>query len=368
MSRNPPQTLSVKRKRNEAPVDSLVVERTEKRQKSDGFSLPGNAAAPSEEEQAKSDTQDATVVYRLIQVPNGKIPLPIASPATQSPRRFLIDKTTGQRVLVEDRPVVQEKHATNGGQAHTSSAQEVKTVKSVPNIVVEETSRPRKRPGLGAALHPQATAKPRYVGKAEPSEDVVRQFEKFSDQVEREESDAPKQISRPSRFNVKPKPPKLRYKDRHPEKAAALDAKDSDAMEVDTDEYVYDTYVREIMLPDADGKIPEPQGTVGFIVINEEDVVWWNGNDESDREFDLDDEDENAEDYYANDYPEDELSSDDEYDRDPYKYRGEGDEEYDLDDAESDDDDGEDEPFRQSVPVPLPITRPSPGYWGLAGE
>ncbi|KAF2794373.1 hypothetical protein K505DRAFT_407562 [Melanomma pulvis-pyrius CBS 109.77] len=368
MSRNPPQTLSVKRKRNEAPVDSLVVERTEKRQKSDVFSLPGNAATPSGEQQAKSDAQDGTVVYRLRQVPNGKIPLPIASPATQSPRRFLIDKTTGQRVLVEDRPVVEDKHATNSVQAHPSCAQEVKTVKSVPNIVVEETSHLRKRPGPAAALRPKATAKSPYVGKAEPSEDVVRQFEKFSDQVEREELDAPKQVSRPSRFNVKPNPPKLRYKDRHPEKAAAQEAKDSEAMQVDTEEYVYDTYVREIILPDADGKIPEPQGTVGFIVINEEDVVWWNGDDESDREFDLDDEDENAEDYYANDYPEDELSSNDEYDRDPYKYRADRDEEYDLDDADNDDDDDKDESFRQSVPLPLPIIRPSPGYWGLADE
>ena len=83
---------------------------------------------------------------------------------------------------------------------------------------------------------------------------------------------------------------------------------------------------------------------------------WWNGEDESDQEFDTDEDDENAEDYYANDYPEDELDSDDEFGRDPYQRRyrhGSDDEEYDLEsyeDANSGDED--DEHFRR-ITAPL---------------
>jgi hypothetical protein len=364
MSRNPPQTLSVKRKRNEAPVDSLIVERTEKRLKSVGFPLGGQASKQSSE--SANDAKDASVVYRRIQTPSSRLPQPSPTPATQLPRRYHVERTTGQRIIVEDRPDVK---STNGGQPHTPSAQPV-AKQPVPEIVIEDNQRARKRPGPGAALHPTAAARARDVSRTrptnEPSEEVLRQFEAFSDMVEKEESGTP--IKSPSK-TVKPKAPKLRYRDRQPEKASTLSAKHPEAMEVDNEEYVYDTYVREIILPDADGKMPKPQGTVGFIVIGEEDEEWWNGDDESDREFDTDDEDENAEDYYANDYPEDELSSDDEFGRDPYKYRGEdGDEEYDLgdDDAESGD---EKAPFRQTVPVPLPIKPPkSPGYWGRQGE
>jgi hypothetical protein len=364
MSRNPPQTLSVKRKRNEAPVDSLVVERTEKRLKSEALPLPGQAQPAAAG--AGNDTKDASVVYRRIQVPNARLPQPSFTSATQLPRRYLVDRTTGQRILVEDRPVAK---SPSGAQLRKPSPRQ-DTTQPVPEIIVEESARARKRPGPGAALHPAAAARARDASRTrpvvEPSEEVVRQFEAFSDMVEREESGTP--VRSPSK-TIKPKAPKLRYRDRHPEKASGLNASGADAMEVDNDEYVYDTYVREIMLPDADGKMPEPQGTIGFIVISEEDEEWWNGDDESDREFDTDDEDENAEDYYANDYPEDELSSDDEFGRDPYQYRGgDGDEEYDLgdDDVESGD---EKAPFRQTVPVPLPIKPVKPsGYWGRQGE
>ncbi|KAF2714736.1 hypothetical protein K504DRAFT_366358 [Pleomassaria siparia CBS 279.74] len=346
MSPNPPQTLSVKRKRIDAPVDSLVVEHAEqtgKRFKSGNFP-----------------------VYRRIHTPNARSisTQTVVSPATQAPRRFLVDRTTGQRILVEDRPTGQENIRKDAAQAQTPHTEETSSSKTIPAIIVDEVSRPRKRPGPGATIQLRApspaAAKARHA--KEPSEDLVRQFEKFSDQVAREDSGVPSSALSPSRRNPKPKAPKQRFKDRHPN-----GADDADAMEIDTDEYVYDTYVREMVFPDANGKMPEPQGTIGFIVIAEEDEEWWNGDDESDREFDTDDEDENAEDYYGNDYPEDELSEDDEYGRDPYQYRKDDDEEYDLGDDDGIEEEKE-EPFKQSVPVPLPITPARLGYWGRQGE
>jgi hypothetical protein len=222
---------------------------------------------------------------------------------------------------------------------------------------------------------------------------MISQFEKFSYDVENEEVEKTRlaRLSSPSKF--KPKAPKLRYKDRHPEQAAALEGNDPDAMDamdVDGDDYVYDTYVREIIMPDASGKIPEPRGIVGFIVLTEEEEEWWFGEDESDREFDTDDQDSNAEDYYANDYPEDETDSDDDSDRggNDYIHGADNEDEYDLIDGAGSDDD-EEKSFRQTIPkvggarwgpadtgsdeeegkpVRQTVPKVSGVYWGQAGE
>ncbi|KAF2248433.1 hypothetical protein BU26DRAFT_334071 [Trematosphaeria pertusa] len=342
MAPNPPQTLSVKRKRTEPPVDSIVVQ-----------------------EQDKKRLKSETYAWRLVQKAGPKtVPQALPSPALEAPRFLHYHSTTGNRVILEAKPRVDNQGVGASKEGQVPTLPEVKQPEPASQA---ETPRPRKRPGAGSALHHTRRAPAeKKVEQNGPSEDEVRQFEQFSEQVENDELKASKPPSSPLKY--KPKVPALRYKDRHPDKAAALGIHDPDAMDVD--EYVYDTYVREIVMPDADGKLPEPQGTVGYIVINEEDEEWWNGDDESDREFDTDDEDENAEDYYANDYPEDELSSDDEYDRNLYqkKYRhGSDNEDFNLDDEDDDagarsDEDEDDEHFRRIAP-------PSrPGYWGRVGE
>lgn len=250
--------------------------------------------------------------------------------------------------------------AENKARAHLTIGEGDKVKESSQTVPEQATL--RKRPGAGATIKPvdpQIAKAFRGTAGTGPSDETIRELQKLSQDVETEEyMKATPSLQPPSSNKIKPKAPALRYKDRHPERSA----KDSNSMDVDSDDFVYDTYVREIILPGADGKVPEPEGTVGFIVLTEKDEEWWFDEDESDREFDTDDEDENAEDYYANDYPEDELSDDDEFDRDPYTYhRGEDDEEYDLDDnAESDVDDKQ--AFRQTVPK----TRAT--YWGQFGE
>ncbi|KAH7125530.1 hypothetical protein B0J11DRAFT_308542 [Dendryphion nanum] len=355
MSTNAPQTLSVKRKRNEAPVDSLVVERNDKRLKSAAFppsnidstvqgdSSPLKRKLNDPETQAKASsssqhnepsdkrskghTRSSTIVWRRIRVPHAYERRSLADPPPETPtRRFHVSHTDGERILIEHR---------DGGETQrkvtNTQEQSPQTLSAPqPNIAPSLTpAAPRKRPGAGTALQPRdpkLTQKPTttHVG---PSEETIRAFEKFSAQVENDETAVKTPVSPPRpRMKFQPKVPKLRYKDRHPE--ASTKAADPNAMDVDGAEYVYDMY--EIVMPDADGNTPEPEGTVGFIVLEEEDEEWWFG-DESDVEFDTDEDDENAEDYYTNDYPEEELSSDDEFDRDPYKYyHGSDDEEYDL--------------------------------------
>jgi hypothetical protein len=337
---NPPQTFAVKRKRNDAPVDTLVFDNTVKRQKSQNFK------------------------YRRLTKPNDAPPS-LPEPATPTAeRRFRLEPAVGRgrkHVFIEARPAEQNAERSEDGNM----------LKHDHESTPQETPRLRKRPGAGSALRPTTnTSTPTRSRSVEPTDSDVRELEAFSQQVEKEDNLL---IPLPSPSKHKPKPPAQRFAQRHPDKAAALEvqnnAGDVDAMDIDTDEYVYDTYIREVVLPDADGKLPEPTGTVGFLMIKEDEEDWWNGEDESDKEFDTDDEDENAEDYYANDYPEDELDEDDEYDRNLYqkKYRhGSDDEEYNLDEDENVIGSGEDEDdlhFKMTVPKTQ-----RPGYWGAVGE
>lgn len=348
---NPPQTLSVKRKRHEAPVDALIIEqqRIIKKQKSQSLDARPIAQPSSGH------------FYRRLTKPNDTPQQSLAPPTPTAERRFYLDaasRTQNKRVFVEEKAAAQRQAVAAGGELRVPAEESV----------LEETARPQKRPGRSTAYRPTPKSQTQSRTRTpEPTAHDVSQLEALSKQVEKEDN---LHIPLPSPSKHKPKAPAQRFAQRHPEKAAALAAQDGtqdgDAMDIDGDDYVYDTYIREPILPDA----PAPTGTVGTLVIAEEDEDWWNGEDESDKEFDTDDEDENAEDYYANDYPEDELDEDDEFGRDVYqkKFRaGSDDEEFNGDSDEEgavgSDGDEDDAHFRMTVPGVK-----KPGYWGAVGE
>ncbi|CAK7232725.1 hypothetical protein SCUCBS95973_009199 [Sporothrix curviconia] len=136
-----------------------------------------------------------------------------------------------------------------------------------------------------------------------------------------------------ARFKPKPGP---RYAERHADRMtdgpdedeAGDDDNDDDSgdesMTTDDEDYVTETYVRipghEAVKEQAGGNaVP---GNIGLLVFdNEPDLEFFYGVEEDSEEDWEDDEDENAENYYTHDYPEDEISSDDEYGRDAYHYR-----------------------------------------------
>ncbi|KIW02100.1 uncharacterized protein PV09_06590 [Verruconis gallopava] len=116
--------------------------------------------------------------------------------------------------------------------------------------------------------------------------------------------------------------------------AASASQPETDVMEVDNEaDYVYDTYYRHQVSKD---DMPDKSVSFGHLVIEEDQEDLWetyiDGQESEDEKFDTDDEDSNAEDYYGADYPEDEVASDDEYDRDAYQYRKNADdlEEFDV--------------------------------------
>ncbi|KAF5522173.1 hypothetical protein CGCA056_v006905 [Colletotrichum aenigma] len=151
--------------------------------------------------------------------------------------------------------------------------------------------------------------------------------------------------SSPSRF--KPKAPVKRFAERHPELAKELDGgKDrdesmTDASEADDDDddYVIEVYELAPSKPLLANIPPEEIGVLRF--DTKEDMELFYGNEEEDDSDYDDDEDENAENHYTADYPEDEVDSEDEYDRHAYLFRNANasdDEEFDLREQEEDED------------------------------
>jgi hypothetical protein len=183
----------------------------------------------------------------------------------------------------------------------------------------------------------------------------MREFLALADEVEQEAEQKKKKqqgpiivspVKKEYSSKHKPKLPVKRFRDRHPEQAkAAAEPTDPDAMDIDKD-YVYDTYVREVTMRDADGNPTAPEGSVGVIVITDEDEdlweTYWQEGEGSSEEYYTDDEDENAEDYYGADYPEDEVEHDDEFGINPYQYHHGDEEEYDAENDAWSDEEAED--------------------------
>ncbi|KAI5855574.1 hypothetical protein GGS23DRAFT_618889 [Durotheca rogersii] len=155
------------------------------------------------------------------------------------------------------------------------------------------------------------------------------------------------QPSTKAQSKLRPKLPAKRYAERHPEVLATASA-DRDMMDTDVDisdsddgEYIIETYER---VPASKLGEHVPPQSVGVLVFDEEpDLEYFYGDAaDSEDEWAEDEEDENAENYYTADYPDEEVASDDEYDRNPYSFRtGNASdlEEYDTRSDNSDDDD-----------------------------
>ncbi|KAM0124404.1 hypothetical protein ACHAO1_011046 [Botrytis cinerea] len=142
----------------------------------------------------------------------------------------------------------------------------------------------------------------------------------------------------------KPKVPALRYKERHPEEnTMEVDEEQMSGVEtdgdVDTDsEYIIETYIR---VPAEDIDNEDNKINFGILVLDAQSDI-----DEFYQDWDTDEEvedeaeeDENDENHYTADYPDAEVDSDDEYNRNAYAYRtGNASdlEEFDEDDSDED--------------------------------
>ncbi|KAL2164529.1 hypothetical protein VTH06DRAFT_3745 [Thermothelomyces fergusii] len=250
---------------------------------------------------------------------------------------------TGQPKSVDGSPSPEPSESSNG---------ETHAVQQQPSPVKY------KRPGTRACT--QSAKNKTLPPSMQPREDIdmdelaramdswtVQEINKNLDRM-KVESTTSKYSPATSRF--KPKAPKLRYFERHPESAAAKQRGDAvsqtqspgasvnvDAAAEDTtdeEDYVLETYERVPAERLREKAVPSHR--VGLLVFDTEpDMVEFFYGTEGDSDDDLpeDEEDENAENYYTADYPEEELDWDDELGRNPYTYTTQNDsdrEEYDL--------------------------------------
>ncbi|KAG5959902.1 hypothetical protein E4U58_004817 [Claviceps cyperi] len=380
----PPQIIRVKRKRDvETPVTFLQFDEDSKRQQSvrnwayqrrdttvSQSAVDSKATQPvihvSEpgEARKRKKVQDEGHEPQISEKPSD------ASTEPQEPRRFhvsramfakrvnetqesgAISKTTRHKsaVFVEStRKKLKSRRRRN--LAVSPSPEQVASRAITPDVPPEETvveHRQLKKPGVSRKPGSVATSQQPLNRKPLPDLSASRLEEdldkitndmnqwvlnELGANLQKMESDR-----QPLRF--KPKSPAKRFHERHPELAAQTPAKsqgDAVANEVDGNEddddddddeddenndgkWLYDEYVR---IPAHSVAVDVSSTEVGILVLGEEEesVLFFGSALDEDDELGEDDEDENAENYYAADYPENEVDSDDEFGRQAYMYR-----------------------------------------------
>ncbi|KAM3416765.1 hypothetical protein BST61_g8357 [Cercospora zeina] len=214
--------------------------------------------------------------------------------------------------------------------AEFAGRQRSASVLSTQGASAEPIDRPLKRPGKRAAIRTNgnaASSSSNAAGKTDAEmqsmADTLHQF------AVHEASRANGPVTSPA--PAKPKitaMPKLSA-----QRSRAIHQQRTDDASMDEEgDYVYDTYVLATTSGAAQIDAHDV-GNVGYLIITEEDQAQWETymDDDLSEEEPSDEDDENAEDWYGADYPDDEVASDDEFDRNAYGYRagGSDDEEYD---------------------------------------
>ena len=206
-----------------------------------------------------------------------------------------------------------------------------------------ETRSPLKRPGAGSRVAKTSSPQTNQHNDLDvslPDQEGLLQY--AAEEVGYAYKPQPPTTNSSSVCLVKTTPPDLAdWTRKSPHLHLELD--DPSKMDTATPEssddmdYVYDTFVRSQNaddLPAWNDSTGKPS-SFGVILIEEDEQTYWQefGDDEteSDKDWNSDQDDENAENYYGADYPEDEVNSDDEHGYGVYRYRHGGasdDEEY----------------------------------------
>jgi hypothetical protein len=351
-----PNRLHIKRKITDDAPDFLILE-------SDSQATSQVRYVKKQKSREAADGQQEAKFAQPLQST-----IPIRDKQTDRKKRVFhlkpeVPRVTGKRKVGEEgiatfveEQQLQKRSRQNGVANVDGEAQYGSSMEAVPqqDTVMSSPSTQYKRPGRGSAIRAAPTS---HVGPETDAE--RRQVEALAEYMHEASL---QEIQR----ELQPKPvptPKLsgaRSREIHKQRTAAHDYGMSRDVDMESeDDYVYETY---ILAPTTDLETTSVDmlndlGNVGYLIIKEEDQSLWETyreDDQGDVDWHSDDEDENAEDYYGADYPEDEVASDDDFDRNPYNYRGNasGDEEWDEDTGTYSDDqyDRVMNPFKLSTP------------------
>ncbi|QSZ29255.1 hypothetical protein DSL72_003767 [Monilinia vaccinii-corymbosi] len=313
---------------------------------------PSNAGHPSSSGRTKEPVQQRR--FHLSRSATTEIPSSPGSGARKRNATVFIERRVRQKTQEEQ---------------WTSAANTAIEAENVAIQKLDQEERPQKKPGRGSRVQIVSTkdAKETTAPPTKPptalvnpwgldTDDLAAQMQAYTLQeigrsiaeskVAEPTPSVPVQspTRKPQSSRFKPKKPALRYKERHPEENdMEVDQDHVSGGETDEDmdtdsEYIIETYIR---VPAEDIDNQDNKINFGILVLDAQSDI-----DEFYQEWDHDeevedeaDEDENDENYYTADYPDAEVDSDDEYNRNAYAYRtGNASdlEEFDEDDSDED--------------------------------
>ncbi|KAI9718312.1 MAG: hypothetical protein M1828_006776 [Chrysothrix sp. TS-e1954] len=328
----PPQVLTIKRKRDAQPLEALFIETDEDEEKSPKrrratrqeayyFSRVHNDAIESQSPSINSDLDSVKTGNRdAPQYPSNEARshqghASMLHTATVA-RRFHIATSPSKRKCSAQHPrdklvFVEE---TDGPVGYR--------VEKDQRFSNHQEERPQKRPSASTRTRRQANIGARWENAAATL--YSEQQRVALNERDGELRKAMLKFAADSESLAPSVPPSKSNRDI----ANGQQKADDDEMDVDTadGDFVYDTFIRHL----ATGKErPASKDAVGYLVVPPDDTNFWSPHDlvfdnqsSSEPDWDSEQDDENAENFYGADYPEDELASDDEFGKAAYKYRG----------------------------------------------
>ncbi|KAF9575169.1 hypothetical protein EC968_004105 [Mortierella alpina] len=317
-SSDPFTILRIKRKRNEEPLDTLVVqEQLDK--------LAGKKQKKTEDE-AQREIQNAIA---------GDIALPKPPPAvfrlattvnkasfkdpTQSMQ--LRDRITSLAETPRPRSRLSERHQPEFEERVHERRGELAQAKQKEARSARYRVINKNRSGLSSNEKP-----PQVKSSVEVEAEAALDMFKVYDAVKEDEPKTKKQIADEAlesdimcnflpmvreylTISDKVPDPKISLKDQGARSSAASSARGDQSDYDSEDEYVYDIYYRDVNADHQQESKHRGIGSLLWFSDNENNFM----NEEDSSDDDYEDSDSNAEDYYQNDYPEDEQESADEY-------------------------------------------------------
>ncbi|PSK51694.1 hypothetical protein B9Z65_2961 [Elsinoe australis] len=366
-----PSYVAVKRKREDAPIQSLILEeprakhaRVNVEYKLKSVSQPSNEPPPKSTQNQKDTT--AAEKGTPSKSPFVKKTDTLAHKAIKHSRPRHFELARGKR------------SADTAGLLPTFIERPVKRSNVEVESEIEQKSTPLKRPGTKTTQHGAAKGATDFkaLGRNEPSAALAAKLSELAFQEAGEPAPKPRVIAQPKRTPRRRKPTEP-----HSGLPPSTSYTDLEDAPVSDDEYVYDIYIRSTSTPSLPSEPQNPAPTsstpsfpptnvplrpvptdstaprsltglpsdlssfasyssqhspsadldVGYLILpsEAESSYFWSSNTSgakggggsSSSEEDEDDEDSNAEDYYGADYPEDEVDEDDEMGEGAYRFR-----------------------------------------------
>lgn len=328
----PPSVLLVKRKRDDGPIESLYIETSSRdspkrrhtesafvfrrlQQQAGVADTDVTRQAPNSASRTEVRSPSPSISGQISQSSFAKD----ARPKATKPRRFLLSRET-----LRDPPIITRKR---------------KSSQYGPNIALFVESREL---ATVRVAHQELTDREHTKSAGVPPSPARKRPTQKAHKVERP-GDNGTQISEAQSRTMQQHASQLdSYTEPSSDDQGLTNKADSgfDAMDVDED-YIVDTYVRHAKDEEERYDIHDSrqrkgeEGSIGYLVIPEADQTLWetyydsDADSEDEQDWDSEQDDENAENYYGADYPEDEVDSEDEFGEAPYRFhKGSDEEEY----------------------------------------